>query len=151
MGNLIEALEEIDNYPDGDDPSSLFRHVTGEEITRTGSNSLVGYAKFKPIDLIMTFGFPTESDSYKVSGSYTFQHFDGAYLQIYEWKNSSLLYDDGMKPIDFWKQDKEIEFHIAAANGWHWMELEQWIQFQIEKNANKINTEGFTSGYEYGN
>ena len=149
MGNLIEALEELDNYPDGEDPSSLFRHVTGKEITKTGTNSVVGYAKFKPIDLIMTFGLPTESDSYKYSGGYTFQHFNGDYLQLYEWKNTSLLYGDGIKPIDFWKQDTEIEFNIAGSNGWHWSELEEWIQFQIKKNELKINTEGFSSGFDY--
>ena len=85
MGNLVEAIENHDPYPDGED-IELFRHVTGKEITKIGGNSLVGYTKFKPIDLIMTFGLPTESDSYKYSGSYIFQHRSGDYLQIYDWK-----------------------------------------------------------------
>lgn len=148
MGNLVEAIENHDPYPDGED-IELFRHVTGKEITKIGGNSLVGYTKFKPIDLIMTFGLPTESDSYKYSGSYIFQHRSGDYLQIYEWKHSTLYADDGMRPIDFWKQDTEVEFNIAASNGWHWSDLTEWIKREIANNALTINTEGYTSGYDY--
>jgi hypothetical protein len=148
MGNLVEAIENHDPYPDGED-IELFRHVTGKEITKIGGNSLVGYTKFKPIDLIMTFGLPTESDSYKYSGSYIFQHRSGDYLQIYDWKHSTLYADDGMRPIDFWKQDIEVEFNIAAKNGWHYLDLTEWIKREIANNALTINTEGYTSGYEY--
>tara|TARA_R100000008_G_C3581315_1_gene168705 strand:- start:875 stop:1315 length:441 start_codon:yes stop_codon:yes gene_type:complete len=145
MGNLAMTLEELGYQEEMDEQEGedRFRLVTGDELNHTGTSSLKGKVKLKPLDLFFTFGKPTSSDSYKVSGAYCFQHRSGEYLHLYEWCNTNLLYEDGMDPVDFWKQDKEIEFHIGASTGWYTEDLSDWIKNEIIERKKIIDKEGY--------
>ena len=132
-----------DSYPEGEDLTDTFSQVTGDELDEIGITSLSGYIKIKPIDLILTFGKPTASDGYKSSGTYTFKHESGKYLVLYDWKLTTLIYDDCMNPIDFWKQDKEIQFNVGASTGNYTQDLEDWLKLMINRNTLKINRKGY--------
>ena len=106
----------------------------------TSGTALYAEVKLKPIELLLVFGKPHTMDSYKVSGEYMFEHTEtGTPITLYDWKYTT-LYDpaDGIKPVDFWKLDEEVEFHIGSNNSMAYG-FDRWIKLTIEKKLNEIN------------
>lgn len=94
----------------------------------------------KPVELLMVFGKPHVCDSYKVSGEYIFEHTDtGTPITLYDWKYTT-LYDetDGIKPVDFWKLDEEVQFNIGSTNSMAFG-FNKWITYTIENTLNQMN------------
>ena len=94
----------------------------------------------KPVELLMVFGKPHVCDSYKVSGEYIFEHTDtGTPITLYDWKYTT-LYDetDGIKPVDFWKLDEEVQFNIGSTNSMAFG-FNKWITYTIENALNQMN------------
>lgn len=108
-------------------------------INRNGT-SLYGGVKLKPIELLLVFGRPHTTDSYKVSGEYMFEHTEtGTPITLYDWKCTS-LYDevDGIKPVDFWKLDEEVQFNIGSNNSMAYG-FDKWIKLTIANKLNEMN------------
>ncbi len=111
-------------------------------ISRNGT-SLYGGVKLKPIELLLVFGKPMTSDGYKVSGEYTFEHTEtGTPITLYDWKHTTLYDNDGIKPVDFWKLDEEVQFNIGSTNSMVYG-FERWIKVTIANKLNEMN-EGIT-------
>jgi len=94
----------------------------------------------KPIELVLVFGKPLISDSYKVSGEYLFEHTEtGTPITLYDWKYTT-LYDeeDGIKPVDFWKLDEEVQFNIGSNNSMVYG-FDKWIKVTIQNKLNEMN------------
>ena len=94
----------------------------------------------KPVELLMVFGKPHIMDSYKVSGEYIFEHAEtGTPITLYDWKYTT-LYDpaDGIKPVDFWKLDEEVEFNIGSKNSYAYG-FDKWIRMTIQNRLNEMN------------
>ena len=94
----------------------------------------------KPVELLMVFGKPHICDSYKVSGEYIFEHTEtGTPITLYDWKYTT-LYDetDGIKPVDFWKLDEEVQFNIGSTNSMCFG-FNKWITYTIENTLNQMN------------
>ena len=94
----------------------------------------------KPIELVLVFGKPLISDSYKVSGEYLFEHTEtGTPITLYDWKYTT-LYDeeDGIKPVDFWKLDEEVQFNIGSKNSMVYG-FDKWIKLTIQNKLNEMN------------
>ena len=94
----------------------------------------------KPVELLMVFGKPHVCDSYKVSGEYIFEHTEtGTPITLYDWKYTT-LYDetDGIKPVDFWKLDEEVQFNIGSTNSMAFG-FNKWITYTIENTLNQMN------------
>ena len=107
-------------------------------INRNGT-SLRGGVKLKPIELLLVFGKPMVSDSYKVSGEYTFEHTEtGTPITLYDWKYTTLYDHEGIKPVDFWKLDEEVEFNIGSTNSMAYG-FDKWIKMTIANKLNEIN------------
>ena len=107
----------------------------------TSGTSLYAEVKLKPIELLLVFGKPHTMDSYKVSGEYMFEHTEtGTPITLYDWKYTT-LYDpaDGIKPVDFWKLDEEVEFHIGSNNSMAYG-FDKWIKMTIENKLNQMNS-----------
>ena len=107
----------------------------------TNGTSLYSEVKLKPIELLLVFGKPHTMDSYKVSGEYMFEHTEtGTPITLYDWKYTT-LYDpaDGIKPVDFWKLDEEVEFHIGSNNSMAYG-FDKWIKMTIENKLNQMNS-----------
>ena len=107
----------------------------------TSGTSLYAEVKLKPIELLLVFGKPHTMDSYKVSGEYMFEHTEtGTPITLYDWKYTT-LYDpaDGIKPVDFWKLDEEVEFHIGSNNSMAFG-FDRWIKMTIENKLNQMNS-----------
>ena len=93
----------------------------------------------KPVELLMVFGKPHIMDSYKVSGEYIFEHTEsGTPITLYDWKYTTLYDHDGIKPVDFWKLDKEVQFNIGSLNSYAYG-FENWIRMTIKNRLNEIN------------
>ena len=108
-------------------------------IKRSGT-SLRGGVKLKPIELLLVFGKPHTMDSYKVSGEYMFEHTEtGTPITLYDWKYTTLYDAEGMKPVDFWKLDEEVEFHIGSNNSMAYG-FDKWIKMTIENKLNQMNS-----------
>jgi len=94
----------------------------------------------KPIELVLVFGKPLICDSYKVSGEYLFEHTEtGTPITLYDWKYTT-LYDeeDGIKPVDFWKLDEEVQFNIGSNNSMVYG-FDKWIKLTIQNKLNEMN------------
>ena len=94
----------------------------------------------KPVELLMVFGKPHICDSYKVSGEYIFEHTEsGTPITLYDWKYTT-LYDpaDGIKPVDFWKLDEEVQFNIGSHNSYAYG-FDKWIRMTIQNRLNEMN------------
>lgn len=94
----------------------------------------------KPVELLMVFGKPHVMDSYKVSGEYIFEHTEsGTPITLYDWKYTT-LYDpaDGIKPVDFWKLDEEVQFNIGSHNSYAYG-FDKWIRMTIQNRLNEMN------------
>ena len=94
----------------------------------------------KPVELLMVFGKPHIMDSYKVSGEYIFEHAEtGTPITLYDWKYTT-LYDsaDGIKPVDFWKLDEEVQFNIGSHNSYAYG-FDKWIRMTIQNRLNEMN------------
>lgn len=101
--------------------------------------SLRGGVKLKPIELLLVFGKPMTSDGYKVSGEYTFEHTEtGTPITLYDWKYTTLYDHEGIKPVDFWKLDEEVEFNIGSTNSMAYG-FDKWIKMTIANKLNEIN------------
>jgi len=110
---------------------------------KTGGTSRFSEVKLKPIELLLVFGKPMVCDSYKVSGEYTFEHTEtGTPITLYDWKHTTLYDQDGIKPVDFWKLDEEVEFNIGSTNSMVYG-FERWIKVTIANKLNEMN-EGIT-------
>ena len=106
---------------------------------KTGGTSKFSEVKLKPIELLLVFGKPMVCDSYKVSGEYTFEHTEtGTPITLYDWKYTTLYDHDGIKPVDFWKLDEEVEFNIGSTNSKAYG-FERWIKLTIANKLNEIN------------
>ena len=93
----------------------------------------------KPIELILVFGKPLISDSYKVSGEYLFEHTEtGTPITLYDWKYTTLYDVDGIKPVDFWKLDEEVQFNIGSNNSMVYG-FDKWIKVTIQNKLNEMN------------
>lgn len=107
-------------------------------INRNGT-SLRGGVKLKPIELLLVFGKPMTSDGYKVSGEYTFEHTEtGTPITLYDWKYTTLYDHEGIKPVDFWKLDEEVQFNIGSNNSMAYG-FDKWIKMTIANKLNEIN------------
>ena len=94
----------------------------------------------KPVELLMVFGKPHIMDSYKVSGEYIFEHTEtGTPITLYDWKYTT-LYDEagGIKPVDFWKLDEEVQFNIGSHNSYAYG-FDKWIRMTIQNRLNEMN------------
>ena len=106
----------------------------------TGGTYLFAEVKLKPIELLLAFGKPHTMDSYKVSGEYMFEHTEtGTPITLYDWKYTTLYDNEGMKPVDFWKLDEEVEFHIGSNNSMAYG-FDKWIKMTIENKLNQMNS-----------
>jgi len=106
---------------------------------KTGGTSLRGGVKLKPIELLLVFGKPMVSDGYKVSGEYTFEHTEsGTPITLYDWKYTTLYDHEGIKPVDFWKLDEEVQFNIGSTNSMAYG-FDKWIRVTIQNRLNEIN------------
>jgi len=106
----------------------------------TGGTYVMSEVMLKPIELILVFGKPLICDSYKVSGEYLFEHTEtGTPITLYDWKYTT-LYDeeDGIKPVDFWKLDEEVQFNIGSNNSMVYG-FDKWIKLTIQNKLNEIN------------
>ena len=105
----------------------------------TGGTSLFDRVKLKPIELLLVFGKPMVSDGYKVSGEYFFEHTEtGTPITLYDWKHTTLYDVDGIKPVDFWKLDEEVEFNIGSKNSMVYG-FDKWIRMTIQNRLNEMN------------
>ena len=110
----------------------------------TGGTSRFSEVKLKPIELLLVFGKPMTSDGYKVSGEYTFEHTEtGTPITLYDWKHTTLYDHEGIKPVDFWKWDEEVQFNIGSKNSMAYG-FDKWIKLTIQNRLNEIN-----EGVEY--
>ena len=106
---------------------------------KTGGTSLRGGVKLKPIELLLVFGKPMTSDGYKVSGEYTFEHTEtGTPITLYDWKYTTLYDHEGIKPVDFWKLDEEVQFNIGSTNSMAYG-FDKWIKVTIANKLNEMN------------
>ena len=106
----------------------------------TGGTYLFAEVKLKPIELLLVFGKPHTMDSYKVSGEYMFEHTEtGTPITLYDWKYTTLYDPEGIKPVDFWKLDEEVEFHIGSNNSMAYG-FDKWIKMTIENKLNQMNS-----------
>jgi len=106
----------------------------------TGGTYVMSEVMLKPIELILVFGKPLICDSYKVSGEYLFEHTEtGTPITLYDWKYTT-LYDeeDGIKPVDFWKLDEEVQFNIGSNNSMVYG-FDKWIKLTIQNKLNEMN------------
>jgi|TARA_Y100000289_G_scaffold60631_1_gene67811 hypothetical protein len=106
----------------------------------TGGTHRFSEVMLKPVELLMVFGKPHVCDSYKVSGEYIFEHTEtGTPITLYDWKYTT-LYDetDGIKPVDFWKLDEEVQFNIGSTNSMAFG-FNKWITYTIENTLNQMN------------
>ena len=106
----------------------------------TAGTSRFSEVMLKPVELLMVFGKPHIADSYKVSGEYIFEHTEtGTPITLYDWKYTT-LYDetDGIKPVDFWKLDEEVQFNIGSTNSMAFG-FNKWITYTIENTLNQMN------------
>ena len=106
----------------------------------TGGTYRFSEVMLKPVELVLVFGKPLISDSYKVSGEYLFEHTEtGTPITLYDWKYTT-LYDeeDGIKPVDFWKLDEEVQFNIGSNNSMVYG-FDKWIKLTIQNKLNEIN------------
>ena len=105
----------------------------------TSGTSLYAEVKLKPIELLLVFGKPHTMDSYKVSGEYMFEHTEtGTPITLYDWKYTTLYDHEGIKPVDFWKLDEEVEFNIGSNNSMVYG-FDKWIKMTIANKLNEIN------------
>lgn len=105
----------------------------------TGGTHRFSEVKLKPIELLLVFGKPMTSDGYKVSGEYFFEHTEtGTPICLYDWKHTTLYDHEGIKPVDFWKLDKEVEFNIGSTNSMAYG-FERWIKLTIANKLNEMN------------
>jgi len=96
----------------------------------------------KPIELLMVFGKPHISDSYKTSGEYLFEHTEtGTPITLYDWKYTTLYDESGIKPVDFWKLDEEVQFNIGSNNS-NAYGFGEWLKLTIENRLNELNEGG---------
>ena len=96
----------------------------------------------KPIELLMVFGKPHISDSYKTSGEYLFEHTEtGTTITLYDWKYTTLYDESGIKPVDFWKLDEEVQFNIGSNNS-NAYGFGEWLKLTIENRLNELNEGG---------
>ena len=106
----------------------------------TGGTHRFSEVMLKPVELLMVFGKPHICDSYIVSGEYIFEHTEtGTPITLYDWKYTT-LYDetDGIKPVDFWKLDEEVQFNIGSTNSMAFG-FNKWITYTIENTLNQMN------------
>ena len=93
----------------------------------------------KPIELVLVFGKPLICDSYKVSGEYLFEHTEtGTPITLYDWKYTTLYDLGGIKPVDFWKLDEEVQFNIGSNNSMVYG-FDKWIKLTIQNKLNEMN------------
>jgi len=105
----------------------------------TSGTYLYAEVKLKPIELLLVFGKPHTMDSYKVSGEYMFEHTEtGTPITLYDWKYTTLYDHEGIKPVDFWKLDEEVEFNIGSNNSMVYG-FDKWIKMTIANKLNEIN------------
>jgi hypothetical protein len=106
----------------------------------TSGTALYAEVMLKPIELLLVFGKPHTMDSYKVSGEYMFEHTEtGTPITLYDWKYTTLYDPEGIKPVDFWKLDEEVEFHIGSNNSMAYG-FDKWIKMTIENKLNQMNS-----------
>jgi len=106
----------------------------------TGGTYPFSEVMLKPVELLMVFGKPHIADSYKVSGEYIFEHTEtGTPITLYDWKYTT-LYDEtgGIKPVDFWKLDEEVQFNIGSHNSYAYG-FDKWIRMTIQNRLNEMN------------
>ena len=105
----------------------------------TGGTSRFSEVKLKPIELLLVFGKPMICDSYKVSGEYMFEHTEtGTPITLYDWKCTTLYDHEGIKPVDFWKLDEEVQFNIGSTNSMAYG-FDKWIKLTIANKLNEMN------------
>jgi len=80
----------------------------------SGGTCLQGHVELVPRRLVEKFGYPSESDSYKSSGEYTFRGEDGEVWTLYDWKSTTLYAPDGIHPDELWASDEVFEFHVGG-------------------------------------
>ena len=58
---------------------------------------------------------------------------------LYDWKITT-LYDpaDGIKPVEFWELDEEVECHIGSNNSMAYG-FDRWIKLTNENKLNEIS------------
>ena len=106
---------------------------------KTGGTCRYHEVMLKPIELLIVFGKPMVSDGYKVSGEYFFEHTEsGTPITLYDWKYTTLYDHDGIKPVDFWKLDKEVQFNIGSHNSYAYG-FDKWIKLTIANKLNEMN------------
>jgi len=105
----------------------------------TGGTYRFGEVMLKPVELLMVLGKPHIMDSYKVSGEYIFEHTEtGTPITLYDWKYTTLYNVDGIKPVDFWKLDEEVQFNIGSNNSMA-CGFDKWIRMTIQNRLNEMN------------
>ena len=94
----------------------------------SGGTCLRGHVELVPRRLVEKFGYPSESDSYKSSGEYTFRGEDRDVWTLYDWKSTTLYAPDGIHPDELWASDEVFEFHVGgnapASDFIDWLEKE---------------------------
>ena len=105
----------------------------------TGGTPRFSEVMLKPVELLMVFGKPHIMDSYNVSGEYIFEPAEtGTPITLYDWKYTTLYDVDGIKPVDFWKLDDEVEFNIGSKNSYAYG-FDKWIRMTIQNRLNEMN------------
>lgn len=92
----------------------MFKVYSGFADIGNGT-SRMGEIVIAPIDLILAFGQPGESDGYKVSGEYTFHDEEsGIVFTMYDWKSTSLYDSDYPSPEQLWSSNTPITINIGG-------------------------------------
>ena len=103
----------------------------------TSGTHRVGTIHLKPRDIIKAFGFPQNSDGYKVSGEYIFTDEIGEVFTLYDYKMTSLYDPEYINPVDFWALETPQEFSIGGnttpLNFLDWLEnkVESWRSVRV--------------------
>lgn len=105
-----------------------YTHVVGA----SPSLSLRGFLQIAPRQLFERFGPPGPgSADQKVTGTYLFQDAHQRFIEIYDWKTTT-LYDarpeaGTLSVVDFWAAAIPREFSVAAASSVNLPAFAQWL------------------------
>lgn len=92
----------------------MFKVYSGFADVGNGT-SRMGEILIAPVDLILAFGQPGESDGFKVSGEYTFHdEKSDVVFTMYDWKSTNLYDSEYPSPEELWSMTKPIHINIGG-------------------------------------
>jgi hypothetical protein len=112
--------------------NNMFKVYSGYADVGNGT-SRMGEIKVAPMDLILAFGKPGESDGYKVSGEYTFHDEEsGVVFTMYDWKMTNLYDSNYPSPEKLWASTKPVTINIGGNHKGNIEEFKRLIKEHIQ-------------------